>query len=365
MSLKIIIPLILFILTTMYLLIRCVDCPPNTFEERFIKLKAEMTDLGPTLHGSLFSLNPPNAPLLVAGQGVTDSTLFYIGSVSKQMTAYMALKLLKVKNPEKDLNVLIQQPLTEVFPGSVLLKKIKRSWPEKVTLLDLLGHTSGLQDYVDYYTSEKHLPAQLNRPLDPVQLLSEVTFDESKSHVYSNTNYYLLSKLLEEDQEKSYAKLFNENIKIPAELKDSEAPSFGNYAHLKKQFAQLAPNENKKVFIDFANVLGAGGVLSSARDLHKWNHFLYENSPSDIQSILFKAYHKSPEGDVDLMALSLQKTAVGDLIGYQGSLDSYSCFLGWLPQSKTSVVILAATAFDFERIRSRLTSLLGVVAHMG
>lgn len=94
-----------------------------------------------------------------------DDTQFYIGSVTKHMTAYMMLITLHEKYPETPLKELLDKKLNVLFPDSALLKAIGKDWISEIILLDLLTHRSGLSDYLDSYGDGLTVPEALNKPI--------------------------------------------------------------------------------------------------------------------------------------------------------------------------------------------------------
>ena len=101
-----------------------------------------------------------------------EDTQFYIGSVSKHMTAYMKLATLHEKYPSSPLKELLDQKLNALFPDSALLKAIGKDWIYEVSLLDLLTHRSGLSDYLDSYGDGLNVPEVLNKPIGATLLLN-------------------------------------------------------------------------------------------------------------------------------------------------------------------------------------------------
>ena len=71
---------------------------------------------------------------------VNKDSQFYIGSVSKHMTAYMLLITLHEVYSKVDIETLLTEKLNILFPNSKLLKQINRAWSSDISLLDLLTH---------------------------------------------------------------------------------------------------------------------------------------------------------------------------------------------------------------------------------
>lgn len=75
---------------------------------------------------------------------------------------------------------------------------IGKDWISEVSLLALLTNRSGLSYYLDSYDDGLTVPKSLNKPISSIELLGSISFDVTKKHLYSNSNYLLVGKLIEE-----------------------------------------------------------------------------------------------------------------------------------------------------------------------
>jgi D-alanyl-D-alanine carboxypeptidase len=286
---------------------------------------------------------------------INDDTQFYIGSVTKHMTAYMILTTLHEKYPEESLNELLNKNLDILFPNSNLLKSIGEDWISQISLLDLLTHKSGLTDYISDYHGGLNVPGNFDQAIDSAKLLKSISFNPEKSYLYSNSNYLIVGRLLEELHHDTFDHIFEKLIKEPADMQSSFAPIKENYFSLKElsYFSHLTNNlglhlgNKKSSFIDMANAVGAGNVISTASDLAKWGTYLTSTAPKKITDIIFDNYGLDSEGDIINLGLSTLKTDhLGDLIGWQGGQDSYASFFGYAPRSNTLIIILSNDMAD-------------------
>ncbi len=193
-----------------------------------------------------------------------------------------------------------------------------------------------------------------------MKYFSQVKFNPSKEYHYSNTNYLLLGKLIEEIEHTSLDNVFDRLIKIPAKLEFSHAPVTGNYYVLKDEprFSQLSPDLNDLIFIDMSNAIGAGNVISSISDLIKWNNFLHKQLSPEFKKIIFKNYFQDEDSSWINLGLSTESTSHGPLVGFQGGLDSYHSFLSYFPEHDFTIAILSNNEADFEKIMESLEKLL-------
>ena len=164
---------------------------------------------------------------------------FVIGSISKQITAVLVLR--EYEKTNIGLNDSIGKYLTE----------INQPWTKEVTIHHLLTHTHGIVD--------------LNKPLE---------FKQGSQFHYSQLGYELLAQILEKVTGKSFEQLSTELFESYG-LKNTFHPNNKRYEHLAKGYEE---NENgilvfSKNSLD--NYVPAGGFISNATDLKKWNENLY------------------------------------------------------------------------------------------
>ncbi|MEM8629349.1 MAG: serine hydrolase domain-containing protein [Chlamydiota bacterium] len=287
-----------------------------------------------------------------ATPGVDENTQFYIGAISTNMTAYMLLMTLREVYPQEEWEKLLQVPLPQLFPKSPFLKKLGKSWINEITLLDLLTHRSGLSNYLEAYGDEFALAKGWNHPMDPVTLLQSISFDRAKKELYSNSNYLLLGKLIEEMQGESFDLVFARLIQTPARMRSSFAPIAGNYFAFQQQarFSRLAPDRDPIVCLDMSNALGAGNVISTVADLKRWAHYLLDEAPREIVDLMLKDYGRDADGEIINLGFGTVDTCSGPFVGHQGSLDSYATFFGFFLESRLLVIACSNKESDFEQV---------------
>ena len=122
---------------------------------------------------------------LDAAAPISASTIFDIGSVSKQITAG-AIALLVVEG-DLSLDDDVTQIVDEIGP-----------YNETITVGDLVHHTSGLPDYIDLLDAGDD---EVTTMTDALQAIASPAGDPvvkpGTSFEYSNTNYVLLSVIVE------------------------------------------------------------------------------------------------------------------------------------------------------------------------
>lgn len=210
---------------------------------------------------------------------ITLDSLFCIGSVSKQICATGVLLL--HEQGKLDLN----DRLDKYFPEYTIGKAI--------TIEHLLSMRSGIRDIVntDYsYRGHEH-------PTEEYTLLATATEEENNKAVtdwlftqklkftpglafsYSNSNYFLLSLIIEQVSGMHYQSFIKENILEPLDMTNT-----GFYTELKDSpelvedsIPDDEPIEETKLIVSVTSK-GCGGLVSNAYDMDKWLTALSNNT---------------------------------------------------------------------------------------
>jgi CubicO group peptidase (beta-lactamase class C family) len=124
-----------------------------------------------------------------------------IASMTKQFTAVSILKL--VDQNKLYLTDSLQKYIPE-FPS----KKFK------ITIENLLSQTSGIREYFDVDETYYQLFTTEYKPLQIIDFFKNdsLEFEPSTQFRYSNSNYFLLSLIIERVSGKSFGQFLNENI---------------------------------------------------------------------------------------------------------------------------------------------------------
>lgn len=198
---------------------------------------------------------------VAGGRAAEPGTVYGIGSISKQFTAVLLLK--QVERGNLSLGDPIGRHLTGLRP----------EW-SAITIEQLLNHTSGLQrSYVD--------PARITEDLPRDSLIAQAARDTMASRpgtafLYSNTGYMLLGILVEKLYGKPYGDALRDEIARPLGLTalracgDDEMTSrAAGYNRAFDGTRTPAPTVHP------SQMVGAGGICSTASDLAAWNRALH------------------------------------------------------------------------------------------
>jgi D-alanyl-D-alanine carboxypeptidase len=136
--------------------------------------------------------------------------LFKIGSISK---LYVAVAITKLVN---DKRLSLDKTLAEYFPD--LVGRINNS--EKITLRLMVQHRSGIPNLTD---SPGFWEDPLKSSKEALKLALDLpaSFEPDEDYGYSNTNYLLLSELIDKVVGYSHQQYIKEEILIPLELNNT------------------------------------------------------------------------------------------------------------------------------------------------
>lgn len=186
---------------------------------------------------------------------VTNSTQFRIGSLTKSFTS-----------------LLIQQLITEnkISIHDTVGKFIPAYVHKHIAIAQLLTHTSGIPNYTsrnDYVTEVMTREMSLNAII--MKFCSDsLEFKPGEGFRYSNSGYLILAAIIENVTGKTYAQVLKERILEPLKMDHS---GFGPDSINSKGYWYNVVEPGYKT----KNVAGAGGIVSTAVDLLKWDEALY------------------------------------------------------------------------------------------
>lgn len=188
---------------------------------------------------------------------------FHIASLSKTFTAAAVLLL------ERDGKLALSDRLSKYVPD----------YPdaEKITLVQLLEHSSGLPDYdsLPEYPEIKRSPVTLERLISIVKT-KPLDFAPGTQNRYSNTGYAFLAYVIEKASGLTYDRFVRERLLMPAGMKDSGTWSDETLIPFRASGYQpwigVSALRNAP-FYDKTILTGAGSLYSTVDDLRAWSGF--------------------------------------------------------------------------------------------
>ena len=264
----------------------------------------------------------------------TPETRFRIGSITKTFTSVLVMKAVEENKLKLD------EKLSKYFP------QIKDA--DKITLEHLLNHRSGIHNVTalpDYLTWN-------SKAITPKDMVAKITaagsdFEPGNTMSYSNSNYILLSYILETAYRKTYAKLLEEKITKPLGLNNTYFGKAIDPANKEAYSYVFAENFVKDAETDMSVPTGAGAVVSTTGDLLKFANALFGGKVVSAASL--EKMMKMTNG----YGYGLFSVPFNGLTGYghTGGIDGFTSALYHFPENKTTYVMLSnGSAFDNNRI---------------
>ena len=266
----------------------------------------------------------------------TAETVYRLGSITKQFTAMAILQLAEQGKLSVD------DELTRFLPDYPLAG-------HKVTIHQLLNHTSGIRSY----TSQKDFMKRARQDFSHDELLAvfknePFDFDPGTKWLYNNSGYYLLGLIIEKASGQSYEKYLDEHIFRPVGM------SATRYGHLRPLIRHRAMGY--KPFIGglinddplSMDAPGAAGALvSTVLDLLKWHQAL--EAGDLLSSASYEAmYRETTLADGRTRPYGYG-WGVGQLASHRklshgGGINGFSTMIARYPDERLAVIVLSNTA---------------------
>ena len=260
------------------------------------------------------------------GQQAEPATRYRIGSVSKQFTAALALKL--VDAGKLSLTDSIGRYLQGLRPEF-----------NSITIEQLLNHTSGLaRDYMQMSRESEHLPGD---SLIAMAARDTLVSKPGTVYAYSNTGYMLLGVLIQKMYGKPYDAILHDEIARPLGLsslgwcENMTGPGTAT-GYVRSSDGKASPRGEQHA----SQLIGPGGICSTAGDLARWNQALHGGR---VLSAASYAAMTTPRGAADRygFGLLLRKSQWGaPAIVHDGQGGGFSAHNAWFPEESLSVTLL-------------------------
>lgn len=198
---------------------------------------------------------------------ITPQSVFDIGSTSKQFTAASILLL------EKQGKLSVHDDVRKYIPELP-------DYGQKITILNLLNHTSGLRDYLTLMDLAGINIDSVTTDEDALQIITRqkaLNFAPGSEFLYSNTGFFLLSVIVKRVSGKTLREFAAENIFTPlgmthTQYRDDHTSLVPNRA------LAYDPKENTPGYtldVSYFEQTGDGAVHTSVEDLQKWDENFY------------------------------------------------------------------------------------------
>ena len=283
-----------------------------------------------------------------------------IASISKAFTGAVALRL--VQQGRLGLNQTIGQLLAGVMPCA---------W-SRVTVREMLNHTSGLPDYTQSDGFRKHAMRNPRGYVSPMQAIGWVrskrpVFTPGSGYEYSNTDNIVVGLIAQRITGRSFGQLLSKLVFRPAGLRQTTFPILK--LSLPAPFMhgyEVEPGKQPQDVTRFLSPSGAwasGAIVSTPRDL---GAFIRADlggrlfgSAQRREQLRFVAGSSSPPGpgtNAAGLAIFRYRTRCGTVYGHTGNFPGYVQWAAATANGRRSVTtslnIAAPTGGLLQRLRS-------------
>ena len=278
---------------------------------------------------------------------VRPETAFAIASVSKTFTAALTLALAEERRFAIDDRVRTYLPDLDL--------------DRRITIRQLLDHTSGLRDYFFHPRIDRRLLARPDRRWDEARALRYVGtpyFKPGRGWHYSNTNYLVLGLLAERVTGRSLGEELRDRFFEPLGLRHTwyqptDEPT-GPVAHGYRltgsgddvRAVDLTDGSSMTPFTSVVTAAaGAGAIASTSTDLARWARALYGGevlSGAAFGEMIGDAVRTEQYAPAVRYGLGVQFVEVGGraALGHSGRLLGARSVIRWLPAEQVAVAVL-------------------------
>jgi serine-type D-Ala-D-Ala carboxypeptidase/endopeptidase len=271
-------------------------------------------------------------------QPLDERTIFRIGSITKVFTGSLLANY--IKNGEARLD----DPAQKFLPDDVHIPTYNT---QKITLLDLATHTSGLPLMPSNFQSRKtYTLNDMYDYLNRVRLLSP----PGRKYNYSDLGYALLANVLARIGRDSWQELVSREICDKLKMFDTRVELN------EEQSARLTMGHKKNgekvngVAIEAPNspFIGSGGLFSSLADMLKWLSYHLGHEATDLNFLLpivlepRKVINSTNRSEI---CLGWEYAFLGKNRDFRrfskgGRIAGYSSFIAFVDTAKNGVVVL-------------------------
>src|SRR3989339_793869 len=247
---------------------------------------------------------------------------FRIGSISKTFTSVLVMKGVEERRID------LEQTIDKFFPT------IKNS--SKIKIGHLLYHRSGIHNFTndkEYLTW--NTIAKTEKEMVEIITNAGSDFEPDTKAEYSNSNFVLLTFILEKAFKKSYSEILTKYIIKPLELKNTYLGAKINSSNNECLSYRFAGKWEKMPETDISIPLGAGGIVSTTSDLVKFSDALFGGKLLKPESL------KKMKTVIGNFGIGLVKMPFFNMSGYghTGGIDGFSSVFSYFPDGNISYAL--------------------------
>ncbi len=265
---------------------------------------------------------------------ITDTTVFCIGSVSKQFTGFIIAQL------EEEGKLSLDDDIRKYLPGLP-------DFGDTVTIRHLIHHTSGLREQFHLFTMAGVSLADtitMEQIFKLVKRQKKLNFKPGDRVMYSNTGYSLLAMIIERVTGKSFRQYAHQVIFKPLGMND--AFFHDNFQEVIKNRARSYAAGDDGVLINALlnhGLVGNTGLFTTANDLAKWiKNFMNPKIGGDNFIKKMTGTFTLNDGEKSDYGFGIGVTQYRGLnvLLHSGHDSAYRCYLSYFPDQVFGLAVL-------------------------
>lgn len=263
----------------------------------------------------------------------TATTVYRIGSITKQFTAAAILQLAEQEK------IALDDRITKYLPDYPTQE-------HAVTIRNLLQHTSGIQSFTDLPSYRLLMRNDVSHD-EMIGRFKELPFHfkPGEQFQYCNSGYYLLGVILETAAEKSYEQYLQECVFTPLGL---EQTYYDRVRHIipgrARGYRRVRGDLEHAPFLSMTQPFSAGAIASTVKDLIKWQRALVDYrvlSKESYQKMTTRGVLGNDKAIAYGLGLFIGQSEGRRTIGHGGGINGFRSHLAYYPESDHTIVVLA------------------------
>lgn len=281
------------------------------------------------------------------------NTIFQIGSITKQFTAAVILKL------QEERKLSVNDKLDTYFP--------QFKYAREITIENLLTHASGIYNYTnDIDAGDSAIacnPVDKQLALD-IMFKHKLDFKPGTQFRYDNSGYYLLGLIIEKVTGKPYEQNVRDIIFKPLQMNhslfdfkhSSDTNIATGYQKLNDSIQKVASAWRWDSTVSYA----AGGVWSTTGDMYKWAQAIANKKILSANS--WKAM-LTPHLDKYGYGVYIDSLFGKRSIAHGGGLPGFIAYLNYYPDEDVTIILLNNQGWFDETLNPVNADLSAIIFH--
>ena len=265
---------------------------------------------------------------------ISSKTVFNIGSVSKQFTAFSVALLARQGKLSLDDDIRKYLPAMPQYSAPV-------------TIRSLIYHTSGIREYTHLMqlagtrfqdTSVDEIHKILTRQ-------KELNFKPGDEYLYSNSGYFLLALIVQKVSGKTLRQFAEENIFKPLGMNDTRFRDDASEV-IKNRATGYASRRDGGFAVDETSFesVGDGGLFTTIDDLILWDRNFYQNNLAGGQDLIREALTRGTLNNGEKIdygfGVDVELYRGLNVIGHGGAFNGFGADVIRFPDQRFSVFCL-------------------------